>query len=273
MPIFIMAYNIENKKFGKLTAIKKVGRTGSNNIWECKCDCGNTTTGTVTSLMLGNKKSCGCFRKDLFEKTKEIFIGNKYGNILVTEEIEMENGRRTVIGMCECGVIKKYRASHLKYGKTISCGCYPEKNRAALSTKHGLSSNPLYFVWASMMDRCYNEKFQDYRNYGGRGISVCERWHNVTNFVADVTNGYKKGLQLDRVENNGNYCPENFRWATRKENNRNKRTNRMITVNGVTKSMAEWVEETGVKYTTMSGFVSKGGDVVTFISNILSNTV
>lgn len=263
--------DISNKKFGKLTALKIVGRSGSNNVWECLCECGKITQTTATSLMKGNTRSCGCYRKDLFEINKEIFVGKKYGSILVTMDVGIKNGKRIVVGKCDCGVVKEYRASHLKSGKTISCGCYPEKNRSAMSTKHGLSGNPLYFVWASMMNRCYNENFSDYHNYGGRGIFVCDRWHEVSFFVSDMTEGYCKGLQIDRIDNNKGYSKNNCRWATRKENNRNKRTNRMITANGVTQSLVAWSEETGIKYSTLSGFIQRGGDAGDFFSKIMSD--
>lgn len=159
---------------------------------------------------------------------------------------------------CECGKEKKVRRDHLKTGKILSCGCYRDEMSKAASVKHNQSGNPLYFVWASMMDRCYNEKFQDYKNYGGRGISVDERWHNVANFIEDVTEGYKKGLQLDRINNNGIYSKYNFKWSTRKENNRNKRTNRHLTVNGITHVVVEWHEITGINYQSILSRMNKG---------------
>lgn len=159
---------------------------------------------------------------------------------------------------CTCGVEKKVRRDHLKSGKTTSCGCLGVENSIASCTKHNQSGNPLYFVWASMMDRCYNEKFQDYHNYGGRGICVDKRWHNVLDFIEDVSDGYKKGLQLDRKDNDGIYSKDNFKWSTRKENNRNKRTNVHLTVNGVTHIVIEWSEITGVRSGSISARIKKG---------------
>lgn len=147
---------------------------------------------------------------------------------------------------CDCGKEKYIRGDHLRKRRTLSCGCLGKENRLKKVYKHGLSYNPLYFVWASMMDRCYNTSFQDYRNYGGRGISVCDRWHKVEDFVSDMTKGYSKGLQLDRIDNDGNYSPSNCRWVTRKQNNRNKRTSVYLTVGSETKTIIEWSEITGI---------------------------
>jgi len=117
--------------------------------------------------------------------------------------------------------------------------------------KHNLSGHPLYFVWYMMMTRCYNPKFQDYHNYGGRGIEVCAEWFDILKFIDDMSFGYKKGLQLDRIDNNKWYSKCNCKWSTRKQNNRNKRNNILITIGLETLTMVEWSEKTGVNYKTI----------------------
>lgn len=166
---------------------------------------------------------------------------------------------RYYLCQCDCGVEKTVRIDHLQTGKTTSCGCYRNEVTLAASTKHGHSHNPLYFVWASMIDRCYNPKFHDYHNYGGRGITVCDRWRNsVSNFIEDMEYGYAKGLQLDRVKNDEGYSQSNCRWVTRMVNNRNKRTNRFLTVNGETKTATEWAELSGISFPTIIGRMNRG---------------
>lgn len=158
---------------------------------------------------------------------------------------------------CDCGKEKLVRIDHLQNGKTSSCGCYKLEN-ARKPLKHGLSSNKLYFVWASMMDRCYNDKFSDYHNYGGRGIKVDDRWHDVSNFVNDMQQGYNNGLQLDRINNNMNYSKDNCRWVTRKENNRNKRTNVYVTINNERKTVSEWCEHFNIRKSSIYPRIRKG---------------
>jgi len=115
--------------------------------------------------------------------------------------------------------------------------------------KHGLYSNPLYVVWRNMLDRCYNKKNISYKNYGGRGISVCDEWRkSVVPFHKwCVDNGWEKGLQLDRINNDGNYEPSNCRCVSPKENMRNRSSNRILEINGERKTLIEWAEQVGLK--------------------------
>lgn len=121
--------------------------------------------------------------------------------------------------------------------------------------------NPrLYIVWKTMMHRCYNEKRAKFKDYGNRGITVCEEWHNPNNFLDWAENsGYQIGLQIDRIDNNGDYCPSNCKWSTPKQNSRNRRNTILLTVNGVTKSIAEWCETVSVSRYTIYWWVQKKG--------------
>lgn len=110
----------------------------------------------------------------------------------------------------------------------------------------GLRYHPLYCIWKAMLYRCEYPNTTYYFNYGGRGISVCEEWHNLEKFIQDMFSTYIKGLQIDRIDNNGNYEPGNCRWVTQQENSNNRRTNRVVEYKGVTKTVAEWVRYTGI---------------------------
>lgn len=114
-----------------------------------------------------------------------------------------------------------------------------------MAKTHGLSKHPLYRTWCDMMRRCYNKNRKDYKHYGGRGITVCERWHDPLNFLADLVIR-PTGLELDRIDNNGNYSPENTRWATRKENVNNKRNNILLTYNNKTQPLQMWSAELNI---------------------------
>lgn len=109
----------------------------------------------------------------------------------------------------------------------------------------------LYIVWAHMKQRCFDKNTPDYKNYGGRGVSICEKWLTYIGFIEDMLPSYKEGLTLDRIDVNGGYCTENCRWATRKEQNNNTRRNRYIVYNGVTKTLSEWAEFFKIKSSTV----------------------
>lgn len=119
------------------------------------------------------------------------------------------------------------------------------------TTTHGVSQTPIYHIWSGMMKRCYDKKCPVYKWYGGRGISISEEWKNPANFVKDMLPTYGIGLQIDRTDNNGNYEKGNCRWVTASENMRNRRTNRLITFRGETKTLTEWSEITGIKVGTI----------------------
>lgn len=122
--------------------------------------------------------------------------------------------------------------------------------------KHGMSDGKAHRKWMSMRERCYSKTNYQYFRYGGRGIKVCDRWQVFINFYADMGE-CPEGMTLDRIDVNGDYSPENCRWATMKEQCRNRRTNKLITFKGQTKPLAMWAEELGIKQTTLQMRLSK----------------
>ena len=140
----------------------------------------------------------------------------------------------------------KAEEKHLKSGKIRSCGCYFKDVMKEIKSIHGKSGSIEYKIWMGMKKRCHNRNDKKYKNYGGRGIKVCKRWLKFENFYEDM--GKKpKGKSLDRVDNNGNYEPNNCRWATSKEQNNNTRRNIFVSVNGVRISFGELAEMFGLK--------------------------
>jgi hypothetical protein len=151
---------------------------------------------------------------------------------------------------CACGVEKDVCAAHLKHGQTVSCGCYYQEIKPHISTTHGGSRHgscePLYSIWTSMHTRCYNERSQHYKRYGGRGIKVCERWHDYALFRDDMSPGYLPGkVSIDRKDNDGDYCLENCRWATDIQQQRNTSRNRNMEFNGEIMCATAWNEKMG----------------------------
>ncbi len=173
--------------------------------------------------------------------------GKKFGKLTVIS-FNQKKGSRTLWNCkCECGGNRIVANDHLKRGEVTDCGCY--RRHIAYYKKHGMSNKPIYGVWSLMKERCYNPKRREYKNYGGRNITVCPEWLDSTVFIEwAYENGYEEGLTLDRIDNNGNYCPENCRWVDRKTQATNKRTNRFITYKGETKTITQWANENGLPY-------------------------
>ncbi len=119
------------------------------------------------------------------------------------------------------------------------------------------SKDKLYPIWHSMHSRCYNPNSQEYERYGARGITVCERWFNLENFIEDM--GYpEKGMSIDRKDNNGNYCKENCKWSTGQEQARNRRSNKILTYKNKQQTMIEWCEELNLDYNSVQLRVQRG---------------
>lgn len=161
---------------------------------------------------------------------------------------------------CDCGSICSIRVDRLIDGSAKSCGCYQREIAKKSKYKHGMAKTKIYDIWSAMKSRCSNPNFKEYSNYGGRGITVCDEWRYSFEKFRDwsIENGYKEGLTIDRIDVNGNYCPENCRWATRYEQNRNKRDNRFLTLNGRKMVLKDWSIELGIKYSTLSNRISSG---------------
>lgn len=152
--------------------------------------------------------------------------GKKFGKLTIIKYYgSNKNGRALWLCKCECGNYKIILGNSLLSKSTLSCGCYNKESASKRFTKHNFSNTKLYKVWQGMKTRCYNPKFIYYRNYGGRGITICDEWlNNFKNFYNwAINNGYKEGLTIDRINNDGIYEPSNCRWITRAEQNRNQR--------------------------------------------------
>lgn len=141
---------------------------------------------------------------------------------------------------CECGTEKPIRVDQVKSGTTKSCGCLNKELYKTRNVTHGMSKTNIYRAWVGMVDRCSNIKNSKYGDYGGRGITVCDRWLTFVNFFQDMGGRPFQNAEIDRINNNGNYEPNNCKWSTRTEQNRNKRDSAKVTFNGETKCLSEW---------------------------------
>ena len=178
--------DLSGRRFGRLTVQAEAGRNAKKGVmWQCLCDCGNTTVVASTNLIQGHTQSCGCL--------------------------------------------------HRKQNIT-----------------HGATDTKLYGVWINVKTRCNNPRNRAYPQYGGRGIRLCEEWESFQDFQNwAIKSGYADGLTLDRIDVNGNYSPENCRWADMKTQQNNRRNNHVIEFNGVRKTLSEWSEATGLSSSTL----------------------
>lgn len=188
--------------------------------------------------------------------------GKKFGKLTVLgidyKNVYRENSgkKRTIIYwlcQCECGNTTTIRGESLKNGITKSCGCYNKE----MLTKHGLCDTRIYICWSDIKQRCYNLKNKRYKDYGARGIKMCDEWldeeNGFTNFYNwAIENGYKDNLTIDRIDVNGNYEPSNCRWASNKIQSRNRRNNKMIKYKNKVKCLADWCDELGLRYSIVS---------------------
>jgi len=186
-------------------------------------------------------------------KIKKDLTNKKFGMLTVLEldrKKTEEIGRACWICSCKCGNIKTIRGDSIS--KKQDCGCIAKKEKAKRLTKHGMNGTRIHRIWLGVIQRCYIKSASGYKNYGGRGIQVCNEWLNKKNGFINfynwaTNNGYNDKLTIDRKDVNGNYEPNNCRWATMKEQENNKRNTRYVTIDNKTHSLSEWSEITGLK--------------------------
>lgn len=180
-------------------------------------------------------------------------LGLKYGRLVVISPAKSKNSKTLWNCKCECGNIVQVSSTNLRAGHTQSCGCLSKEILEQRNFKHGQTvghqNTRTYTCWIDMRRRCYNPKNKEYHNYGGRGVSVCSEWASFEQFLSDMGE-CPTDHTLDRLDVNGDYCLQNCRWSTRRQQSRNKRTNTIIIHNGQSKPLVEWLEYFGITWGT-----------------------
>jgi len=178
------------------------------------------------------------------------YTGSTYGRLTAVRFVSLAKEGQQWIFDCACGAQCEANTKSVVSGHTQSCGCLARETLVTRNTTHGLAKLRCseYRSWKDLRARCNNPNNQDYKDYGGRGIKVCQRWDNFENFYADMGDR-PSGMTVDRIDVNGDYEPNNCRWATPTQQANNKRTNRCIEWNGQSKTLMEWSRETGIEHT------------------------
>lgn len=173
--------------------------------------------------------------------------GLQYGRLTVINRVDGDNSKCVCI--CSCGTIKTYWSSAIMGGRTQSCGCL-RADIVPHNKRHGMTGSPTYRSWQHMIDRCCNNSNPSYKDYGARGITICERWSLFDNFLDDM--GVKpEGKTIDRIENDGNYCPENCQWSDKTAQANNRRSSRIITHNGESLTLAQFARKFNISIGTL----------------------
>lgn len=182
--------------------------------------------------------------------------GRIFGYLKVVALAGRRNGKAQWRCLCACGAETVADGYNLSSGHTTSCGCWRKVAPPGVVV-HGKSKDRVHRIWRGMLKRCNNPNEKSYPYYGGRGIRVCDRWQQFVNFYADMGDP-PDGLSIDRIDNNGDYEPGNCRWATKIDQARNKRSNHMITRGCVTRTLADWLEITGLHRGTVEQRIRHG---------------
>ena len=191
----------------------------------------------------------------------------KFNRLTVLDSFKL-NKRKMCKCLCDCGTVKNVREYDLRKELIKSCGCLSKELAVARNKTHNQSKTRTYRIWAQMKQRCCNSLSTKYRNYGGRGITVCDSWLNsFESFYKDMGECIGKN-EIDRTDNNGNYEPNNCKWVSHKENLRNTRVCKPFMFNGEVKTIAEWSELTGIKYGRLLDRIKRGMNLEKAMLNI-----
>lgn len=263
LPIFRIG-----ERYGKLVIIAPSNRYKGEIYWVCRCDCGGTKILKNRYVCGGRFTSCGKCKKGYFRNHPEFQKEQKIGRLtLLFREIKGHKATAFWHCICECGKRTVSRECGLQDGTTQSCGCLAREKIVNKITKHGLSKHRLTNIHQGLMRRCNEPTNWAYSSYGARGIEVCEEWlapapEGFLNFYAwAISNGYREDLSIERLDVNGNYCPENCTWATSKQQGRNRRTTRRAIYKGKEEALLDLYERLPhyISYATVLRRIDKEG--------------
>ena len=246
--------------FGFWTVISVAPRDTWQNCsrahWICRCKCGRERSIPTNNLRNGASTQCRSCSLAKRIHTPQNLTGARFGNwVVIKHAPASKDGKTRWQCRCNCGRESVVRAASLLAGRSTQCkSCSGSTNRLV----HGKSQSPEYAAWRSIHARCENTNNIGYGNYGGRGLTVCERWQSFDAFYKDMGPRPGTGFSVERIDNTRGYSPTNCMWATQKQQHRNKRTNRRITFQGKTQCLQDWAAETGLSRQCISHRLKRG---------------
>ena len=242
--------DLTGQRFASLTVVSRAENIGRRIRYLCLCDCNKTTTVDASNLRRGLTKSCGCLRQG--RKVIDL-TGKVFGRLTVFGRLQDQKpGIAKWICRCSCGREKIVVSKSLVAGKCTSCGC--------ARGSHHATKTKTYNAWKVMRQRCRDANATGHERYVDRGICVCERWHDYSNFLADMGPRPFPGASIDRVNNDGPYSPENCRWSTPSQQARNKSNNHFLEMNGETKILSDWAAQFGINVSTLGFRLKRCGN-------------
>lgn len=240
--------NLPGDKYGNLTLVSDLRTFKGKTKWHCLCDCGKPTVVSQTALRTEHTKTCGCV---IGEPTP---VGVRFGRLVVLSKASGVDERTHWKVLCDCGTETSVRAYRVKHGETRSCGCLVSDTNST----HRMSGTSTYRAWAHAKDRCVNAANPDWPDYGGRGVTFHSAWYNFANFFRDMGER-PNGTSIDRINNEGGYEPGNCRWATNKEQSRNRRSNINVCYKGRTLCLLDAAKVANLKYDTVRARITRRG--------------
>ena len=256
--------DMTGQQFGYLKVNSYSHTENKRAFWNCTCVCGKDIVCKGKLLRNGHIKSCGCMKNKMVSDAKiDNMKGRKIGRLYFKEYIGLLNHHALWLCQCDCGNECIVKASSVKSGTTSSCGCLAHDILMERNCKHNCVYLPIYTCYHNMISRCTNKNTTHYKDYGGRGIKICDEWldkdFGFKNFYDwAMKNGYNEELTIDRIDFNGNYEPNNCRWATIKEQANNTRKNIFVNYDDEKYTLMQLSEKFGLVYATTLARHHKG---------------
>ncbi|MEX3914918.1 hypothetical protein AB4Y43_01540 [Paraburkholderia sp. BR10872] len=248
------------QRFNRLSYVRETPSSDSKRHAIFRCDCGNEIDLRISSVTSGNTSSCGCLKREESAKNarKDMEPGAAFDRLTFLSHLERKR-KHLWLGLfrCACGREIEKEITQVRQGAVRSCGCLKIDRTVEASTKHGMSKTAYYGVWLTMIRRCTDPANDKYKDYGARGIGVCERWMKFENFLADMGKR-PAGASIDRQDNDIGYQPGNCRWATPTQQANNTRKNVFIERHGRRQTVAQWARELGLNETTIHRRLKRG---------------
>lgn len=265
-------------KYGRLTPVSPAGKTASGHpSWNFLCDCGKTKTARVCHVTSGRTTSCGCLHSERVREVSRaqtgITPGARFGRLTAVAEQPRDGTVSSWSFRCDCGTELVLPSMKAKSGHTKSCGCLNRDASRSRWLKHGHYKSREYRSWLGIKARCYNPRSASFQDYGGRGITVCDRWlgpEGFKHFLEDMGDCPSADHSIDRLDNSRGYSPDNCAWRTRVEQMNNRRGNIALTHNGETLTLAQWARKLGIKRATLGARVRMGWDAARTLTTPLT---